>query len=380
MAESMGSGYSWGRFGPAGTEKGVGLSERNSRGIRQPWNDGPFEGPSSSRPLWGRYLTCSRSVESWGDRSASLDMVYSIDYTKETVLSAAPVTTGGVLSVSRLVRAVKQSIPSERLDVALSDVVTYAFVTTARSSRMGTAMTLTDDAIYRGEQHRAVRSMGTAHDLPLREVLSWTESTQPMERSIAMAALNSTLPLKGPLFAAGNALALAARLGAGKNVVMVGHFPDADEIRGIAARLSILERRPLPGDLPADTAPQVVPDADVVAMTGVTCLNDTIDGLLALKKPGAIFIVLGPTVPLCPVLFDFGIDVVAGAWVEDEELLVSHLAQGGTPRVARGLRYVLMARSTALLDGFPTATPPPERPNGRRISRSGAVTKKWGVS
>jgi uncharacterized protein (DUF4213/DUF364 family) len=131
-----------------------------------------------------------------------------------------------------------------------------------------------------------------------------------------------------------------------------------DHIKNVAANFTILEKRPQEGDRKAEDAVEVIPQADIVTVTGVTCLNDTLEGLLALKRPDAIFIVLGPSIPLSPVLFDFGVDVIGGAWVEDEEEVMKKMAQGGTARHVNGLRSVLMPKNAELLDGFLEVSPP----------------------
>ena len=140
---------------------------------------------------------------------------------------------------------------------------------------------------------------------------------------------------------------------------MIGHFPHHEAIRSAAREFHILEKRPQPGDLPAEAAPEVLPDADVVAMTGVTCLNDTIEELLKYKKTGSTWIVLGPTVPLSPVLFEFGVDVIGGAWARDPDQVEHLLAHGATARVLQGFEAVLMPRDPALVGGRPRVDPPP---------------------
>ncbi|MFZ2957999.1 MAG: DUF364 domain-containing protein [Candidatus Ozemobacteraceae bacterium] len=55
--------------------------------------------------------------------------------------------------------------------------------------------------------------------------------------------------LEGIFPAQGAALNLTASLGKGKNVVVVGHFPDMERIRESARSFRILEKRPQPGDL-----------------------------------------------------------------------------------------------------------------------------------
>ncbi|HOT26556.1 MAG TPA: DUF364 domain-containing protein [Candidatus Ozemobacteraceae bacterium] len=260
--------------------------------------------------------------------------------------------------MSKVIDAVKLAIPPGRLDAKVRKVAIYAFMTIVKADQMGMSMTLLDDRIYTNGNHTPVRRMGSVERLPLSELVSWTDSQVPLERSIGMAALNAVAlpPVRDCV--AGNAIELAASFARGKRAVVVGHFPHLEEIRDVASAFHILEKRPQPGDLPAEAAPQVIPDADVVAMTGVTCLNDTIDDLLRLKKPGSTWIVLGPTVPLSPVLFEFGVDVVGGAWAQDPDTVEAMLAHGGTARVLSGLTSVLMPRDMRLVGNRPVIRPP----------------------
>lgn len=47
--------------------------------------------------------------------------------------------------------------------------------------------------------------------------------------------------------------------------------------------------------VPADRTDTVVPYSDLLVITGVTILNDTLPGLLEMAKPGAEIAVTGPT-------------------------------------------------------------------------------------
>jgi len=260
--------------------------------------------------------------------------------------------------MSRLIDAVKAAIPTERLKARVKRVAIYAFMTIVKADQQGMSMTLLDDRIYAGNNHAMIRRMGSVEQFSLSELISWTDSDVLLERSVGMAALNAVvLPPAHPCVA-GNALELMAGLARGKRAVIVGHFPKMESVRHAASAFHVLEKRPQPGDLPAEAAPQVIPDADVVAMTGVTCLNDTIDDLLKLKKPGSVWIVLGPTVPLSPVLFDFGVDIIGGAWADDPKTVEAMISHGGTARHIPGLRSVLMPRDMSLVGNRPVVRPP----------------------
>jgi uncharacterized protein (DUF4213/DUF364 family) len=54
--------------------------------------------------------------------------------------------------------------------------------------------------------------------------------------------------------------------------------------------------------------------------------------------------VLGPTTPLSPVLFDHGADVISGTQVVDAELALRCLSEGATFRQMKGIRLLTMER------------------------------------
>jgi uncharacterized protein (DUF4213/DUF364 family) len=87
-----------------------------------------------------------------------------------------------------------------------------------------------------------------------------------------------------------------------------------------------------------------VPQADIVAITGSAFINHTVERLLGLCRPKSFVVVLGPTTPLSPVLFDHGADVVSGTRVVEPELALRCLSEGATFRQIRGVRLLTMER------------------------------------
>lgn len=169
---------------------------------------------------------------------------------------------------------------------------------------------------------------------------------QPTMASIGMAALNALIPPPENGFEA-NASEFILQKGAGKHVALIGHFPFVDDLRNRVGRLTVLELEPRPGDLHAGEAPRILPTADVIAITGMTLINHTLEGLLALCPENAFVILLGPTVPLSPRLFDFGIHLVSGLVVIDIDTTLATVSQGGNIRQLReaGVRLVNIKRS-----------------------------------
>jgi uncharacterized protein (DUF4213/DUF364 family) len=220
--------------------------------------------------------------------------------------------------------------------------------------------TLAHDApvrlVERGERATAVWGprLGVAYHFPeqgkpppafhagargARELSLLARSRDPGEASIGVAAVNSLLD-PPPGLPVGNAFELVAERGAGKDVALVGHFSFVEKLRAIVRNLWVLELAPEEGDLPASEAPRVLPRADLIAITGSTLVNHTLDGLLELARGRAV-ILLGASTVFSPVFFDHGIFAVCGAVVDDPESVLRGVRSGLSFRQTAGLRKLL---------------------------------------
>jgi uncharacterized protein (DUF4213/DUF364 family) len=137
-----------------------------------------------------------------------------------------------------------------------------------------------------------------------------------------------------------------ASQGVGKRVALIGHFPFVPQLREQLDDFYVIENKPLEGDYPASAADEILPGADVIAMTSMTLLNGTFESLLELCAPAATLLLLGPSTPLSPLLFERGVDILAGSVVQDIDAVMRAVAQGGNYRQVRraGVRLVTMTR------------------------------------
>jgi len=83
----------------------------------------------------------------------------------------------------------------------------------------------------------------------------------------------------------------------------------------------------------------------VVAITGTTLINGTFGDLMDSVAPGAYTVLLGPSSPLSAVLFDHGIDLVAGTDVVRIEPVMRAIKQGATYRQIHRLGTRLVTQS-----------------------------------
>jgi len=123
-----------------------------------------------------------------------------------------------------------------------------------------------------------------------------------------------------------------------RTITIVGAFQSY--IRKISEtdnKLYVLElnENALPGEfqrffVPAADYQRVIPESDVVLITGQTLVNSTIDDILPVISPGSQVIVTGPSGNILPdVLFEKGINIVGGTKITRPEILFNLVSEGG---------------------------------------------------
>ena len=150
----------------------------------------------------------------------------------------------------------------------------------------------------------------------------------------------------------------ATEIHQGDNVVVVGAFvPFLRELKRRRQPYLVLEQDPatlksdeLPFFRPADAAPAVVPEADVLLITGTTLINDTLEELLGLAKPTARVTMVGPTVSLLPDAFlRRGADILGTVRITAPDAFLEMLAEGGSGYhfLGRSAQKVVLVRRSA---------------------------------
>ncbi|MBO4351933.1 MAG: DUF364 domain-containing protein [Eggerthellaceae bacterium] len=164
--------------------------------------------------------------------------------------------------------------------------------------------------------------------MDLRDLAAQCVSWNFLEASVGVAALNAWYSTPENAAAVGmkieekgsnDGFELYRRLCAGKKVTVVGHFPLIERMAD-ECELTILERNPHGDDMPDPGCEYVIPYQDFTFITGITLTNKTLPRLLQLaKKSNGSCILVGPSVVPAPVLYDYGVDCMAGSVIVDSE-------------------------------------------------------------
>lgn len=114
----------------------------------------------------------------------------------------------------------------------------------------------------------------------------------------------------------------------GKKVAVIGRFPHLEVQLEPICQLSVLERNPDLSDYPDSASEYLLPEQDMVFITGMTLTNKTLPRLLQITRPGARVVMVGPSVPMTPLLFPYGVTDLSGFSVTDQEK-TAHIVKSG---------------------------------------------------
>ena len=209
----------------------------------------------------------------------------------------------------RLIEGISEGIPVDDISVGLNRIHVKA------GALEGVAMTIPEET---------APSMGQIPRKPeLKELAGWVKSWNFVEAGMGAAAINAFYNQRGrieeSLIKSGlghyeserDAFIAYGEAVKDKKVAVIGHFCYLTDQLKQAAEMVILERRPTEGDYPDVACEYLLPHCDFVFMTGSTLVNKTLPRHQELSAKASV-IMIGPTTPMSPVLFDFGVTELNG--------------------------------------------------------------------
>jgi len=228
------------------------------------------------------------------------------------------------------------------LSPEVRDIRQGVFHTGVLTRRCGLAATLPKDALK--QTPPLIKEPGSLLEKSASELVQMSFSDSILEAAIGLASINSLIEVDKEQCVELNGGDLLVEKGKDKKVVIVGHFPFIDELRGISSELTVIEKNPREGDLAEEHADVFLPEADVVGVTGSALTNHTMDHLLSICNPNAYVVVLGDTTPLSPVLFEYGVHAISGTMVVDSKQALRCVSQGANFRQIRGIRLLTILK------------------------------------
>ncbi len=193
-----------------------------------------------------------------------------------------------------------------------------------------------------GNVHDRIDEVRVLERKNLRELAELVSSPNLIAASLGMAAINCHWAGLEQDYVTINAKEIILEKGRGKTVGVIGHFPFLNTDRDRYKELMIFEKFPQDGDWGETDISEQLPRADVVALTATTLTNHTFHDVIRHMSPDSYKIILGPTTPLSPVLFDYGFHAVCGTVIRDYDFVRKQVLMATPTRHLERVEFVGM--------------------------------------
>jgi uncharacterized protein (DUF4213/DUF364 family) len=256
----------------------------------------------------------------------------------------SPILAETVAAVTDILGPELDEIAVERAVIGL--FFTGVKLTTGHAGACATPIKTIPEAVCCPSSAMAMPFPGKMKGKPARDAIKEAFSDHGIRRGVGIATVNALAelcwerrPNPGVELLRGVDAFDANTFRPNDLAVVVGAFvPFLKELKRRKQPFLVLEKDPdtlkpeeMPFYRPAEMAREVVPQADVLLMTGTTLLNDTLEDLLSWARPEARVTVVGPTVGLLPDAFlRRGADILGGVKITDPDGFLDLLAEGGS--------------------------------------------------
>ncbi|HHX67919.1 MAG: DUF364 domain-containing protein [Miniphocaeibacter sp.] len=167
----------------------------------------------------------------------------------------------------------------------------------------------------------------------LKDVAKLTKSWNFRESSLGLAAINAYYNTFSKAeenkvdFSNKDAFDVYREIVVGKKVSVIGHFPFLEKQIKDICDLYIIERNPRKGDYPDSACEYLLPKSDYIFITSSTIVNKTFPRLLELSKDKKT-IMVGPSTPITPILFKYGVSDLSGFIVKNKQGVIDTINSG----------------------------------------------------
>jgi uncharacterized protein (DUF4213/DUF364 family) len=254
-------------------------------------------------------------------------------------------------SIAReLIAFIKDSDVVNRLKIVPGDIRIGVFYTgvvlnTGHAGMSYTPIQEIPEAVCCPRSHAKMPVSGKLLNMQIAELMDYALDDNALKAAVGIATINalSAILLEDEACqykpsAYGNALDLVKITGE-DTVAMVGAFPPfIKRIQEITKKLFVIERNPRVADkgdmIEIESEArlrEIIPQANIIVITGVTLVNHTLGPVLELAKNASEIIVVGPTASVYPEpLFARGVTVMGGVRIADAAKMIHLIGEAGS--------------------------------------------------
>ncbi len=201
------------------------------------------------------------------------------------------------------------------------------------------------EAVCCPRSHAKMPAAGELLNKEITELMDYALDDNALKAAVGMATLNALSAVlladddcKYKPTAYGNALELIDITG-NDTVAMVGAFtPFIKKISEITEKLFVIEKNPRVVGKDdtfkiesADRLEEIIPQANILIITGVTLINHTLGPILDLAEKANEIVVVGPTASIYPEpLFKRGVTVMGGVRITDAARMIHLIGEAGS--------------------------------------------------
>ena len=225
-------------------------------------------------------------------------------------------------------------------DDIVREVFIGIFLTCVKTKRYGLAYTYRD-SLKPPHLLPPIKDRGNLRGKKARELIPFIKSENPLEVTLGLATLNSVLDVPDNATELKDFGSYLINESAGKKVAMKGYFPFMDEVKEAADEFYLFEKTIDSVGAEKDLAD--LAKAEILITTGTTIINRSIEEIIEKAKRSRI-IMVGPSTPFCPVLFEYGIDEIISTSVYDSRRMIETLSEGVIVPELKGIKFLLWKR------------------------------------
>ena len=229
-----------------------------------------------------------------------------------------------VLGGGGLERALVESIDTDAtidevvIGLNWSMIIAGRYCGVARSPSRGTegARTIRPPEGFRGKSLKSIA----------RLLLSCDE----LSRSLGLAAVNAfwNLPQDDYSVSQKKSWGFAGLEAPGDGVVVIGDF--GANMKQRLPMVKVIEREPKLGQVAAENASDIINNTKKLIITGQTLANGSLELILRSSNAVDMRMLLGPSVPMAPVMFEYGLNQLGATAIHDVDAAKNFVSETGS--------------------------------------------------